>query len=350
MPLTMTDADDGGDPSATRKRAQKHRGSLFIGTPDGKAFSYDLVGTATAPKSDQKIESRAPCKKQFVQKVPVKNWLQERQRFDAKVELVDPAPGTREAQGFSIHAVGTLELPAGIEREYKFNIYAYHESTAKVRVTLVSRETGEFVCVDVAIQFYAAESLANIHMEAACRQLCQHKIAIANPLDIVAKFKGNSTNPDIHFSHDPLEIPPKSERTVQLLFRPVEEGRGTADITLKSDELGVYPYTVNWVATAAGLDRTLIMKAPLGGSVVESYRCTHYAKKDVTYSATLDVAPGHKGPIGDFQIEPGREQCAFGPPHRRLSGMRMMHVWTTAVLWLRWRGLKSAVPVSLLGT
>jgi len=308
MPLTMTATEEAGDAAGvTRKRETKHRGTIFIGTPDGKAFMYSLEGTATPPKCDQKLDARAPCKKQHVQKVPVKNWLQERQRFDAKVELVDPAPGSREAQGFSIHAVGTLELPAGIEREYKFNIYAYHESTAQVKVTLVSRETGEFVVVDVSLQFYAAESLASIHMEAACRQLTQHKIAIANPLDVVARFRGQSTNGDIHFSHDPLEIPPQTERTIQLLFRPVEEGRDTADITLKSDELGVYPYTVNWVATPAGLDRTLVLKAPLGGSIVEDYKFTHYARQEVVYSATVEAVPGQKGNIGDFQIEPGQD-------------------------------------------
>jgi len=305
----MSENEEGGGPGAsgTKRREKKHRGTMFIGTPDGKALLYNLEGTATSPKSDQKLEAKAPCKKQHVQKVPVKNWLQERQRFDAKVELVDPAPGSREAQGFSINAVGTLELPAGIEREYKFNIYAYHESTAQVKVTLVSRETGEYVVVDVAIQFYAAESLATIHMEGACRQLVQHKIAIANPLDVIAKFTGSATNPDIHFSHDPLEIPPRTERTIQLLFRPVEEGRGTADVTLKSDELGVYPYTVNWVATAAGLDRTLVLKAPLGGSVVEEYKFMHYAKKEVVYSASVEAVPGQKGPVGDFQIEPGQD-------------------------------------------
>jgi hydrocephalus-inducing protein len=310
MPLTMTQADDTADPGAaggSKKREVKHKGTVFIGTPDGKAFLYDLNGTATAPKVDQKIEAKAACKKQHVQKVPVKNWLQERQRFDAKVELIDPAPGSREAQGFSLHAVGTLELPAGIERDYKFNIYAYHEGTAQVRVTLVSRDTGEFVVVDCTIQFYAAESLANIHLEAACRQLARHKIAISNPLDVVAKFKGQSTNTDINFSHDPLEIPPQSERTIELQFRPVQEGRGTADITLKSEELGVYPYTVEWVGTAAGLDRTLVLKAPLGGSIVEEYKFIHYAKQEVTYSASVEAAPGHKGSFGDFQIEPGQD-------------------------------------------
>jgi hypothetical protein len=88
-----------------------------------------------------------------VQKVPIKNWLQERQRFDAKVELVDPPPDSDKAKGFSIHAVGTLDLPAGIERDYKFNIYAYHESSAQVRVTLISRETGEFYSVRLQFNF-----------------------------------------------------------------------------------------------------------------------------------------------------------------------------------------------------
>jgi hypothetical protein len=237
----------------------------------------------------------------------VKNWLQARQRFDVKVELLDPAPDSREAQSFIIRAVDTLDLPAGLEREYKFNIYAYQERSAKVMVNLVSRETGEYKQIEVHFDFFAAQSLATIHLEAACRQQTRHKISVANPLDVEARFRSESDNPYITFSQDPLVVPANSEKSVDVLFRPVEEGRDTTEIRLLSDELGKYPYTVNWVATPAGLDRTLVLKAPLGGHSVEEYKFTHYAQQQVTYSAAVEPVPGHKSPPGAFTIVPGQD-------------------------------------------
>ncbi len=38
------------------------------------------------------------------------------------------------------------------------------------------------------------------------RQVTRHKIAIANPLDVVAKFKGSSSNTDIQFSQDASQV------------------------------------------------------------------------------------------------------------------------------------------------
>jgi hydrocephalus-inducing protein len=316
-PLTMTEPE-GDEASAGKKREgreAKHEGTLFIGTPDGKAFLYNLVGIALAPRNDPPITERVPCKKQHSQKVKIKNWLQDRQRFSVNVELVDPAPASREAQGIIIRAVDTLDLPAGLEREYRFNIYAYHERSATVRVTFLSKETGEFKVVEVNFTFFAAESLGAIQLEAACRQQTRHKISVANPLDTEAKFRGTSTNPYITFSDDPLVVPPNSEKSIELLFRPVEESRGEAEVTLKSDELGTYPYTVHWVATAAGLDRTLVLKAPLGGSSVEEYKFIHYARQQVSYSASVEPMPGHKGVPSDFHIEPGQDlnKPAAGP-------------------------------------
>ena len=37
-------------------------------------------------------------------------------------------------------------------------------------------------------------------------------------------------------------------------------------VMLKSDELGTYPYTVTWRATAPGFERALVLKAPPGCS------------------------------------------------------------------------------------
>merc|ERR1719171_1609396 len=44
-------------------------------------------------------------------------------------------------------------------------------------------------------------------------------------------------------------------------------------------------------------------EAPLGRDVLKTFRFLHYARKPANYSAKIDFAPGHKGPIGDFTVE-----------------------------------------------
>jgi len=305
LPFTMTEPKDGESAAVSpsgKARCGKHRGQVFIGTPDGNAILYTLEGTADPPKVDKRLQERVPCKKQHNQRVPVKNWLHERQRFHVKVELVDPDPSSQDAQGIKVDGVGTLDLPPGLERDYRFSLYSYHETTALVRVSLTSQETGEFIVVEVEVEFYAPESLATIKLESACRQQTRHKIAVANPLSKPAKFIGTSSHPYIRFGQE-LEVPAKSERTIDLLFRPVEEGDGDAEVTLKSDELGIYPYAVRWRATPAGLERSLTLKAPLGGSATDFFKFQHLAKVPVDYKARIEVAPGHKGPVTDFILE-----------------------------------------------
>jgi len=255
------------------------------------------------PKANRRLESEVPCKRQHTQPVPVRNWLQERQRFTVQVELVDPEATSQAAQGINLHSVGTLELPPGVERDYKFSVYSYREGAALVRVTFTNSETGEFIIVDVALKFTAPESLGTIPLEAACRQLASHKFSVANPLDRTAHFSSTSAHADIRFSPDKVEVAPRSEQTISLLYRPVEEGVGETEVMLRSEELGVYPYTVRWQATPAALDRTLVLKAPLGSSVVENFTFVHYARQQVTYVARVEAAPSHKGPSDNFHVE-----------------------------------------------
>lgn len=318
MPLMMTEPAEGTTLDAStqrlRPRADKHRGTVFIGTPNGQAFLYNLEGTALPPKSNDPLVVEVPCKRQYTQRVPVKNWLQERQRFEAEVELLDPLPDSREAQGFTLQAVGTLDLPAGLERDYKFNIYAYREGTAKVRVCLTSRETKEFIESQVMFKFVAPESLATLELEAACRQLARHKITVANPLDQVATFTSTSSYPHLRFSADPFEVQPGKERTVDLLFRPLVEGSDQATVTLKSDELGLYPYTVNWRATPAGRDKTVVLKAPLGGWVVETFKFINFSTDPTVYKARVEPLASHPQAGGDFKVELPPPQELRPPP------------------------------------
>lgn len=81
--------------------------------------------------------------------------------------------------------------------------------------------------------------------------MVRHKIAVANPLMQPARFTGSTSESFFRFSPETLEVPPRSEKTMELIYRPLEEGEGDAEVTLKSPELGTYPYTVNWRASPA---------------------------------------------------------------------------------------------------
>jgi hydrocephalus-inducing protein len=313
LPLIMTEKqplDDAADdatssrPAGAKKqglRLEKHRGRLFIGTPDGQAISYSLEGTADPPKVEQRLEAEVPCKKRVTQSIPVENWLHEKQRFDVKVELIEPTGDM--AEGIDPRGVATFDLQPSQKRDYRFNIYAYHECSALARVTFTSETTKEYMIFEVAFKFVAPTSLATIEMRTACRQLAHHTIAVTNPLLKEATFTGSCTHSAMRFSPETITVPPRSEKSIELLFRPLEEGEDEAEATLKSPELGVYPYTVKWSATTAGMEKPQMLKAPLGGSTVESFKFINYAKQAVTYTATIQPGRTQKGNPADFILD-----------------------------------------------
>lgn len=125
-----------------------------------------------------------------------------------------------------------------------------------------------------------------------------------NPLSSVAKFKCQATHQDFRFSQNEFSVAPNSEATVDVLFRPVIVGSGEAKLSLSSPELGDFPYTVEYAAKAAGLDKTIVFKAPLGSmDSIQPFRFLHYAQKATTFSATIEAAPGQKSVSSDFAPE-----------------------------------------------
>jgi hydrocephalus-inducing protein len=307
LPLMMTEQAQESDEAAAAgasakfKRLEVHRGRLFIGTPDGQAISYTLEGTADPPKVEQRLEVEVPCKKRVNQAIPVENWLHERQRFDVKVELIEPAGDM--AEGIDTKGVSTFDLQPSQKRDYKFNIYAYHECSSLVRVTFTSEATKEYMIYEIAFKFTQPSSLATIEMKTACRQLAHHTIAVTNPLMKEATFTGTCSHSAMRFSPETITVPARSEKTIELLFRPLEEGEDEAQASLKSPELGIYPYTVKWTATTAGMEKPQMLKAPLGGSTLESFKFINYAKQNVTYTATIQPGRAQKGNPADFILD-----------------------------------------------
>jgi len=318
-PLTMTlreedkppaggDADVDASATAARKGGkrremlpEKHIGKVFIATPDGNAFVLNLEGTSLAPKEAKTISADVQCKKPHVQAIEVSNWLNEAQRFLVNISLIEPVDAREEIK---IQGVETFDLPPGATKEYKFNVYAYREGAAKARIVFTNPKTDEFLAYEVAFKFVAPDTLQVIEFATACRQTGTHPISVVNPLSSAVTFKCEASIPEIRFSPMNFVVPPNSEGSVDVLFRPVLAGHGDATLKLHSTELGDYPYTVRYDASAAGLEKTIVFKAPLGTTdTIQSFRFLHYAQRPATYTASIEAAPGHKGLASDFIVE-----------------------------------------------
>lgn len=311
-PLTMTSngkggADDGdldetGRKSLKKKDAppEKHVGKVFIATPDGSAFVYNLEGVANPPTEAIKVSAEVQCKTPHIEGVKITNWLRERQRFNVKWTLVEPADATQEIK---IHGVDTFDLPPDLTREYKLNVFAYKEGSALVRILFTNPKTDEYMTVEVALKFVAPETLQKIEFNTTCRQVARHPISVSNPLPTPVVFKCESSHPEVRFSPHDFTVPGNGDATLDVQFRPVLEGTGEGTITLTSSELGVFPYSMKYIAKQAGLEKTMTFKAPLGGDVMETFKFLHFARKPAAYTARIDPAPGRKGPTGDFTVE-----------------------------------------------
>jgi len=281
---------------------EKHLGKVFIATPDGNAFVFNLEGTSLPTKEATKISATVQCKKPHMQAIAVSNWLNEAQRFNVSLSMVEPADAREEIK---LHGVETFDLPPGAVKEYKFNVYAYREGSAKVQVKLTNPKTDEFLAHEVSFKFIAPETLQVIEFATACRQTATHQISLSNPLSTPVSFKCEASLPELRFSPaSSFVVPPNAEGSIDVLFRPVLAGKGEAKLKLSSAELGDYPYTVSYDASPAGLEKTIIFKAPLGSTdTIQSFRFLHYALKPATYSASIEAAPGHKGAVTDFIVE-----------------------------------------------
>ncbi|CAK9066318.1 Hydrocephalus-inducing protein (Protein Hy-3) [Durusdinium trenchii] len=108
MPLTMTAGGDStGSPSSGKPRVEKHKGTIFLGTPDGNAVCYELEGEASPPEVGSRIDAKVPCKKKHTQAVPVKNWLHERQGASIVAGMDYGSYSCRV--GFATHEAGDAE-------------------------------------------------------------------------------------------------------------------------------------------------------------------------------------------------------------------------------------------------
>ncbi|CAK0825376.1 unnamed protein product [Prorocentrum cordatum] len=298
--------DAGADNKSFNKppRPEVHTGNIFVPTPDGSAFVFNLEGISLPPKEQKRIASEAPCKTSYVQSVPLTNWLQESQRFNVSLSLLEPA-GTGE--DIKLQGGETFDLPPGRAKDYKFNVYAYREGTAIVGVVFTNPRTDEYVQMQVAFKFVAPRVLDTLTYNVACRQITTKSIAVVNPLSTATTFKCQASHPELRLSPSEFSVLPGAGASVDVIFRPLLPGSGEATVHLRSEHLGVYPYSVKYDVQPAGLNKTIVFKAPLGLSVTQSFKFMYYSRKAAAYSTSIDAAPGHQTATGNFALASAKD-------------------------------------------
>jgi hydrocephalus-inducing protein len=288
-------------PLSTATEDNPHRGQIFLATPDGRAFMYELQGTATGQSTPKTITQQVKCKQRFQVAVPIPNWLNVRQRFQVDCKLVEPAEGSPDAAAIKLHALPDFDLPGSLERSYKFSVYAYKVlPAAKVSLDFRNVDTDESYLVDVNLSFTEADALGSIRFDTSCRQQVMHPLQMENPLTGPATFTCSSDVPDVTFRVggsvvESFTIPAKGDKPVDVLFKPLVDTEGQykkGTVTLSNPELGKFEYTVDYRVGAPGLERTILCKAPLGQSVEQSFEIKHFSNKPATYKAQIVVAPG----------------------------------------------------------
>ncbi|CAE7771395.1 Hydin [Symbiodinium pilosum] len=315
-PLTMTRTGDVADDDASPTKGKKKDPtpeklvairSIVVGFSLRLQMGAHLFGhwkdcgVSNPPGQDKKLTAEVQCKTPHVQSVPLTNWLQQNQRFHVEITLVQPPEATEEIK---LNGIGTFDVPSGQAKDYKFNVYAYREGAAVVRVVFTNPKTEEFVGYEISFKFVAPNSIDTLRFSTVCRQVATRSISVMNPLSSIAKFKCQATHQDLRFSQTEFSVAPNSEATVDVLFRPVIVGTGEAKLSLSSPELGDFPYTVEYTAKPAGLDKTIVFKAPLGSmDSIQPFRFWHYAQKATTFTASIEAAPGQKSVSSDFAPE-----------------------------------------------
>jgi hypothetical protein len=310
-------------PLSMASEDQPHEGQIFVATPDGGAFMYELVGSAAGQEAPNVIQSVVKCKTRHQQEVKIKNWLHARQKFQVSYEMIEPAPGSPDAAilkiaGADVAGSGMLpdfDLPASLERPYKFAVYAHKViPDAKFKIVFTNPETaspaspnGESVLYEVNMKFEAPDSLGQIRFDTAARQENRHPILVENPLSTAATFTFQSSIPEISFAVgktplDNVTVPPKTskgsgQKSFDVVFKPLSEtdGEKTGTVTLQSAELGDIVYDVVYKVGSAGPEKSVVFKAPLGMQddpfgTEETFTFRHFSSKPTKYTAKIEVS------------------------------------------------------------
>eukprot|EP00960_Hanusia_phi_P024729 728453-Hanusia_phi.AAC.1 len=276
----MTGGEDEADAS-TSQRPKVHTGSLFFPLPNGTAVLFKLEGQAMAPEEAGSIEKEVQCKASHREPLAVKNWMNRPQRFTVRIE---PEPqGTTTLKGASY-----IDVPANAERTYTLSFHTFVEGSTSARVTFTSEETGEYVFYNVSFLAQATKILGSFDLRTQVRQPRELEINLANPLKETVTMAASCDSSDVILKSE-YQLRESGETPCKIVYRPLLPDAGsTAKVTFSSTELGDFVFELKLVATPAGADKSMQMKASLGASHKGTFRFVHFLKAAATYQCHAD--------------------------------------------------------------
>jgi hydrocephalus-inducing protein len=173
-----------------------------------------------------------------------------------------------------------------------------------MKVTFKNQLTGEFIFYNITATTVEPGTVDTYKLEAPVRQTAVKIITIQNPFDASAAvtFPEDGT-PDAlpggngWWSCDNKdvqvvalgEMAGTTEGTFEVRYRPLVPSESEAELLLKCTELGVYKYSLKLNSTAAGTERSLNFKSPLGASQVQTFRFKSYCTEATTFTCSTGL-------------------------------------------------------------
>lgn len=87
-----------------------------------------------------------------------------------------------------------------------------------------------------------------------------------------------------------IAVPPESEGILTLEFLPLTARVQTGKIELSNADLGQYTYELECTATAAGPEKALYFKCPLGSHQTLAAKFLNFAKQKTEYTVKVSNA------------------------------------------------------------
>ncbi|XP_071959113.1 hydrocephalus-inducing protein homolog isoform X2 [Antedon mediterranea] len=268
---------------------KRHTGTVFFALPDGNGLLYNLTGVSEAPKPAGNIQREVPSKTHYTELLAVSNWLKRPQRFKVYIEMIKPDkldPAT------TIKGLDYIDVPGLAKREYKLNFYCHKESSYAAKVLFKNEQTNEFQFYYITFKGLAPDIINTIEMTTPVRLTTSNTIVMENPLAVSVTFQTNCQSPDIMLPTQ-LVIPPQSEGCLVFEYLPLKIGSTQGKLTLTSAELGLYQYSLQLTATAAGPEKAVYFRSALGGNHVQVARFVNYAKVKAEYTCKIDSNEFH---------------------------------------------------------
>ncbi|GAA6221266.1 hydrocephalus-inducing protein homolog [Lates japonicus] len=271
-PLTMT-AD-----------GKKHMGSVFFSFPDGTGMLYSLQGTADPPRAEDTIVYELPAKTEHTQLLPVHNWLSKQQRFRVLMEILKP---DKTDATVSLKGLEYIDVSALAKRDYKMSFFTYREGQYNTKVTFLNEVTAEYMFFLITFKATSPGVLSTIELVTTVRQTTSATVQVENPLTTVASFTTECKCTEIS-ARPQHTVPGQSKGSVCFKYQPLHAGKSTARLTLYSNDLGHFHYSLLLSALPPPPEKTVFFCTSLGSSHSVLVKFINYSRFKTEYSCETD--------------------------------------------------------------